>query len=60
MTACGHRFRAQLAKWCPSGMLPLIDERCRRCEAIRARTEAAAAELARVKYATRNQLSFDF
>lgn len=41
-------------------MLPLVDERCRRCEARRARREANAAEQARIKYATRHQLSFDF
>lgn len=58
MTACGHRFRSRLATWCLLGMLPLVDERCRRCEARRARREAA--EQARIRYATRHQLSFDF
>lgn len=59
MTACGHRFRARLATWCSLGMLLLVDERYRRYEGHRARSEAAA-ELARIKYATRHQLSFDF
>lgn len=45
--------------WSSLGMLPLVDERCRNCEARRARSEAAA-EQARIKYATRYQLSFDF
>lgn len=59
-TACGHQFNPRLATWCQSGALPLVDERCKVCEARRVRAEAEAAEQARLAHATRHQLSFGF
>lgn len=59
-TGCGRIFRGNRATWCPPGQLPIEIERCQRCEARRAKAEAAAAEQARIKYETRHQLTLDF
>lgn len=59
-TSCSHLFANRGATWAPVGMLPNEVERCRKCEARRARLEAKAAEQARRQHATRDQLSFAF
>lgn len=59
-TSCGRIFNSHKATWCQAGGLPLEVERCQKCEARRARREAAAAEQARIEHETRDQLSFAF
>ena len=60
LTACGRRFNSHRATWCPAKALPNEIERCQRCEARRAKAEAAAAEQARITYETRDQLTLEF
>lgn len=59
-TGCGRIFNSNKATWCQAGGLPMEVERCQKCEARRAKREAAAAEQDRIKYETRDQFTLDF
>lgn len=59
-TFCGHHFNPRLATWCQSGGVPLLAERCKVCEARRAKAAATATGQARLAHAARQQLSFAF
>lgn len=59
-TSCGRIFNSHRATWCQEGTLPNEIERCTKCEASRAKHEAAEAEQARIKHETRQQLSLEF